>query len=601
MATQPLTQTERIIAGGSFLLEETNPADVFTPEDFSEEHKQIAKTAEDFAIQEILPNAEKIEHKEFAVTRELLKKLADLGLTSVDIPEQYGGTDMDKVTSCLIADRISKVGSFSVAFGAHVGIGTLPIVWFGNEQQKQTYLPKIATGEWISAYALSESSSGSDALNCHTKATLSSDGKHYLLNGEKMWITNAGFADVYIVFAKIDGEKFTAFIVERTFPGFSVGSEEHKMGIRGSSTCPLILNDCQVPVGNILGEIGKGHIIAFNILNVGRFKLGAACIGGAREAIKHAVAWAKDRKAFSKTISDFGLVREMIADMAVGAFAGETMVYRTVGMMDSALSHIDKGSTDHTRQIRSAIEEYAVECSIIKVSASEMLDRVVDHTMQIFAGYGFVEEYPAEKAYRDSRINRIFEGTNEINRLIITGWLLKRAMSGKLPLLPAIKKVMDEVMAGPSFAEDDNRPLSAERTLVSNAKKLSLLVAGAASQKYMQKITDHQEVMGAISDMVIECYAMDSVVMRTLKLIQSNGEAASELAIAMTQVYLEEAIANMEQLARRVVADVAEGDMVRTQMSIVKRLTKHDPVNIIGLRAKIAARTLDQGKYVVVV
>lgn len=599
MATQPLTQAERIIAGGSFLLEETNPADIFTPEDFSEEHKQIAKTAEDFAIQEILPNAEKIEHKEFAVTRELLKKLADLGLTSVDIPEQYGGTDMDKVTSCLIADRISKVGSFSVAFGAHVGIGTLPIVWFGNEQQKQKYLPKLASGEWVAAYALSESSSGSDALNCRTKATLSSDGQHYLLNGEKMWITNAGFADVYIVFAKVDGEKFTAFIVERTFPGFSVGNEEHKMGIRGSSTCPLILNDCQVPIGNVLGEIGKGHIIAFNILNVGRFKLGAACVGGAREAIKHSVAWAKDRKAFHKTISDFGLVREMIADMAIGAYAGETMVYRTVGMMDSALSHIDKSAADHTKQIRNAIEEYAVECSIIKVSASEMLDRIVDHTMQIFAGYGFVEEYPAEKAYRDSRINRIFEGTNEINRLIITGWLLKRAMSGQLPLMPAIKKVMDEVMAGPTFTEDDGHPLSAERTLVANAKKLSLLVAGAASQKYMQKITDHQEVMGAISDLVIECYAMDSVVARTMKLIQTNGEAASELAIAMTQVYIEEAIAHMEQLARRVVADVAEGDMVRTQMSIVKRLTKHDPVNVIGLREKIAARTLDQGKYVV--
>lgn len=599
MATTASYVSKRKIAGGSFLIEETVPREVFTPEDFSDEHLQVAKTAEDFANQEILPVVDRIEHKEFEVTRGLLKKLSDLGLTSVDVPEEYGGTDMDKVTSCIVADRISKCGSFSVAFGAHVGIGTLPIVWFGNEDQKKKYLPKLVTGEWIAAYALSESSSGSDALNARTKAVLSPDGKHYILNGEKMWITNAGFADLFIIFAKIDGEKFSAFIVERTFPGFSVGAEEHKLGIRGSSTCPLILNDCKVPVENLLGEIGKGHVIAFNILNVGRFKLGAACIGGAREALTHSIKWAKDRKAFHKTISDFGLVREKIADMATKIYAGEAMIYRTVGMIDAALSEIDKSSADATAQIRKNIEEYAVECSIAKVWCSEMLDSVVDHTVQIYGGYGYVEEYPAERAYRDSRINRIFEGTNEINRMIITGWLLKRAMSGQLPLLPAIKKTMDEVMSGPTPFEDDGQPLAIERNLVANVKKLGLLIAGAASQKYMTALPDHQEVMGAIADMIIEGYAMDSCIARTMKIWEVQGEAAASVPLAMTQVYIETAMNRIEAAARKVIADVAEGDMLKTQMSILRRLTKRDPYNVIALQETVAAKTLDKGKYVI--
>ncbi|HTL31324.1 MAG TPA: acyl-CoA dehydrogenase family protein, partial [Tepidisphaeraceae bacterium] len=430
MATASPISTKRI-SGGSFLLEERDLNDVFTPEDFTEEHKQIAATTEEFANNEIVPNADRVEKKEFALTRELLKKASELGITSVDVPEAYGGMEMDKVSSAIIADRIAKSGSFVVAFGGHVGIGTLPIVYFGTDAQKQKYLPKLASGEWIGAYALSESSSGSDALNCRTKAVLSPDGKHYVLNGEKMWITNAGFADVFIVFAKVDGEKFTAFIIERGFPGFTVGAEEHKMGIRGSSTCPLILNDCQVPVENLLGDIGKGHIIAFNILNVGRFKLGAGCVGGARNSLQHAIQYAKQRKAFTKTIADFGLIREKIAQMAAEIYVGESAVYRTVGMMDVALGEIDKHSPDAAKEIRKAIEEYAVECSVIKVWGSEMLDRTVDETVQIYGGYGFVEEYPAERAYRDSRVNRIFEGTNEINRLIITGWLLKRAMSGQ--------------------------------------------------------------------------------------------------------------------------------------------------------------------------
>jgi butyryl-CoA dehydrogenase len=596
MATT-VTPAQKKIVGGNFLIEETNPHEVFTPEDFNDQHKLIEQTTEDFATQEIVPNADRIEHKDFAFSRELLKKAAGLGLTSVDIPEEYGGAEMDKVSSAIIADRIAKHGSFAVTFSAHVGIGTLPIVWFGTEEQKAKYLPRLASGDWVGAYALSESSSGSDAMNARTRAVLSADGKHYLLNGEKMWITNASFADLFVVFAKVDGEKFTAFLVERSFPGFSVGNEEHKLGIRGSSTCPLILNDCQVPVENVLGEIGKGATIAFNILNVGRFKLGAAAVGGARTCLANSIKWAKERKAFGKPIADFGMVREMIADIAVGIYAGEALVYRTVGMMDAATADIVKGSPDESKLIRKAIEEYAVECSIIKVWASEMFDMVVDNQVQIFGGYGFVEEYPAERAYRDSRVNRIFEGTNEINRLIITGWLLKRALSGQLPLLAAIKKLMEEVMAGPSFAEEDERPLAPQRKLIANARKIGLMVAGAASQKYMQQIADHQEVMGAIADIVIEVFAMDSVLARTLKLVESQGEAASAVAVAITDVYLQSAFARVEAAAKKALADVAEGDMLRTQMTILRRLVKADPVNVIAAREKIAARVLEAGKY----
>src|SRR5271166_2542495 len=454
MATTVSAPPKTKTTGGSFLLEDHNLDNVFTPEDFNEDQQMVAKLAEEFATNEVVPNAEKMEHKEWAVARELLQKAAGMGLTNADIPAEYGGSEMDKVSSAIISDFMSKYGSFMVSLGAHSGIGTLPIVFFGTEEQKKKYLPRLATAEIIGAYALSESTSGSDALNSRTRAVLSPDGKHYVLNGEKMWITNGHFADLFTIFAKIDGEKFTAFLVEKDFPGFSVGAEEKKMGIRGSSTAPLILNDCKVPVENLLGEIGKGHIIAFNILNVGRFKLGASCVGGARTSLENAIAYAKQRKAFTKSIADFGLVREKLANMAVGIYTGEALVYRTVGMMDVALSEVDKSGVDAAKETRKAIEEYAVECSIIKVWGSEMVDYVVDETVQIYGGYGFVEEYPAERAYRDARINRIFEGTNEINRLIITGFLLKRAMSGQLPLMPAIKKLMDEVLAGPSSGDE---------------------------------------------------------------------------------------------------------------------------------------------------
>jgi butyryl-CoA dehydrogenase len=592
MATTTVAPKTKL-TGGSFLLEEHNLNDLFTPEDFNEDQQMVVKLAEEFASNEVVPNAEKMEHKEWDVCRELLKKAAEQGLTNADIPAEYGGADMDKVSSAIISDFMSKYGSFMVTLGAHSGIGTLPIVFFGTEEQKKKYLPKLATAEIVGAYALSESTSGSDAMNARTRAVLSPDGKHYILNGEKMWITNAHFADLFTVFAKIDGERFTAFLVEKDFPGFSVGAEEKKLGIRGSSTAPLILNDCKVPVENVLGEIGKGHIIAFNILNVGRFKLGASCVGGGRSSLVSAISYAKDREAFTKSIADFGLIREKLAQMAVGVYAGESMVYRTVGMMDTALGLIEK----NPEAVRKAIEEYAVECSIIKVFCSEMLDFVVDETVQIYGGYGFVEEYPAERPYRDSRVNRIFEGTNEINRMIITGWLLKRAMSGQLPLLPAIKKTMDEVMAGPSFEEPEGS-LGAEQKIVSNAKKLSMLVAGAASQKYMQKLADQQEIMGAIADMVIETFTMDSCLLRARKYIETHGEQKASLVTAMTQIYLAGAMNRLEASAKKVIAAVAEGDMLRTQMAIVRRLVKFDPVNVIELQEKVAARVLETGKYV---
>ena len=582
-------------SGGSFLIQESKPDEVFTPEDFTEQHLLIAQTAEEFANKEIVPNIEKMEHKEFAVHRELLKKAGELGLSGVDVPEAYGGMQMDKVTSAIIADRVAKYGGFSTTWGAHTCIGTLPIVYFGTEQQKKKYLPGLASGETVGAYALSESSSGSDALNCRTKAVLSPDGKHYVLNGEKMWITNAGFADLFTIFAKVDGEKFTAFIVERGFPGFSVGAEEHKMGIRGSSTCPLILSDCKVPVENVLGEIGKGHHIAFNVLNVGRFKLGAACIGSARSSLETATAYAKQRKAFGKVIADFGLIREKLANMAAGIFTGEAMGYRTVGMMDVAIAQLGE-IHDDMAPVRKVIDEYAVECSILKVWGSEFISQVTDEVVQIHGGYGFVEEYPAERNYRDVRVNRIFEGTNEINRLLITGFLLKRAMSGQLPLMAAIKKLMDDVLSGTS-EEVEEGPLLEERTLVARAKKIGLFAAGIATQKYMQAIQDEQEIMGAIANMVIETYAMESAVVRAHKLIMQTGEGSSALAIAMARLYAQGAIEKIESAARSVIAACADGDMLRSQLAILRRLCKYDPFDVVSLRRTIAKRVIETGKY----
>jgi butyryl-CoA dehydrogenase len=598
MATVNAATAQRI-KGGSFLLEQRDPNEVFTPEDFTDEHRQIAKTAADFVTNEVLPAAAEIEAKNFQVTRSLLRKTGELGLMAVDVPEAYGGMEMDKVTSAVIAESISKLGSFSVAFSAHTGIGTLPIVWYGTAAQKEKYLPKLATGEWISAYALSESSSGSDALNCRARAVLSPDGKQWVLNGEKMWISNSGFADLFTIFAKVDGEKFSAFLVERDTPGLSVGPEEHKLGIRGSSTCPLILADCRIQVENLLGEVGKGHHIAFNILNIGRFKLGAAAVGGAKNSLNDAVGYAKERKAFGKSISEFGLIQEKVAECATGIYAGESLVYRTIGMIDAALADVDSRAENASREIQKRIEEYAVECSILKVWASEMLDMVVDHAVQIYGGYGYVEEYPAERAYRDSRINRIFEGTNEINRLIITGFLMKRAMTGQLPLMPAIKQLMDEVMSGPAPAEDRRGALAAEHHLLASARKLTLFAAGVASQRYMQGLADQQEIMGALADCIMQVFAIESCILRAEKMIRSKGEGAAKQAIAMTRYYAARAIQIVELSARKVIAGSAEGDMLRTQMSIMRRLAKYEPADTISIGRQIAQAVIATGRYTV--
>jgi alkylation response protein AidB-like acyl-CoA dehydrogenase len=583
--------------GGSFLIEDSPYEDVFTPEDLSDEQIQIAKTATEFSNNEVLPAAQDIEAKKFDVTKRLLRKAGELGLLAVDIPEAYGGLEMDKVTSALVAESLSHNASFSVAFGAHSGIGTLPLVWYGTEEQKNKYLPKLATGEWIGAYALSEASSGSDAMNIRSRAALTSDGKYYVLNGEKMWISNGGFADLYTVFAKIDGEKFSAFLVERNTTGLSIGEEEHKLGIRGSSTCPLVLNDCKVPVENLLGEAGKGHHIAFNILNIGRFKLGAACVGGARTSLQNGIQYAKERKAFGKPIAEFGLIQEKIAECATGIYAGESLTYRTIGMIDAALADVDQHAEGASREIQKRIEEYAVECSILKVWGSEMLDMVVDHVVQIYGGYGYVEEYPAAPAYRDARINRIFEGTNEINRLIIMGWLMKRAMTGQLALLPAIKRVMDEITEPQLTGDGAEGPLSDERHILTNAKRLSLFAAGAASQKHMQDLQDQQEIMGALADCIIELYALESCLLRAEKLLAKGGHSAAKKAIAMTQLYAAKALQTVEISARRVISAVAEGDLLRTQMAILRRLSKHEPVNTIALSRDIAREAIHAGRY----
>ncbi|HEY4051449.1 MAG TPA: acyl-CoA dehydrogenase family protein [Acidobacteriaceae bacterium] len=594
MSTSAVASKAKRVVGGSFLIEAVGPEDVLTPEDFTQEQKQIAQATEDFAEGSVLPRVAEIEQKHFDVTRALMREAGDLGLLGIDVPEEYGGLELDKVTSALIADKVAVCGSFSVVFSAHVGIGTLPLVWYGTHEQKKKYLAKLVSGEWISAYALSEASSGSDAMNIRTQARLSPDGKHYILNGEKMWISNAGMANLFTVFAKIDGEKFSAFLIEAQTPGLTVGKEEHKLGIRGSSTCPLILTDCMVPVENLLGEPGKGHHIAFNILNVGRYKLGAAAIGGARNAFRNGVRYGKERIAFGKPITSFGLVQEKIAESAALIFAGEALVYRVVGAIDAALAELDKSAANVGQEVQKRIEEYAVECSIVKVWCSEMLDRVVDHMLQIHGGYGYTEEFPAERSYRDARINRIFEGTNEINRLIITGWMMKRAMQGRLALLPAIQKVMDEVIAGPVPRETATGPLAEQKAALAAAKKLGLFCAGAASQKYAANLADQQEIMGALADIIIEVLVMESAILRVEKM-----QGGNQTAVRLAQYYAARGFRVIESAAERVIGAVAEGDMLRTQMTIFRRLSKHEPVNTIALGREIAEEMVSAGRYTV--
>jgi alkylation response protein AidB-like acyl-CoA dehydrogenase len=582
--------------GGSFLIETRTPAEVFTPEDLNEEQRQMAATVAQFARDEVQPATADIDAKKPGVLPGLLRKAAELGFTSVDIPEEYGGLGMDKTTSAIIADHLSVQASFSTAFGAHTGIGTLPLVWYGTEEQKKRYLPKLATAEWIAAYGLSEATSGSDAMNIRARATLSPDGSTYTLNGEKMWITNCGIAGLYTVFAKIDGEKFSAFLIERDTPGLTVGAEEHKLGIRGSSTCPLVLQDCKVPAANLLGEPGKGHHIAFNVLNVGRFKLGVACVGGARHAFAHMVRYARERKAFGKSISEFGLIQRKISQSATRLYAAESMAYRTVGMIDASLEQLGDHANRSPRDIQKRIEEYAVECSILKVYGSEMLSYVADELVATMAGYGYTEHYPAERFYRDARINRIFEGTNEINRMIITGWLMKRSLD--LPLMAAIKSLMDEVMQPPSFdsAEESGDVLAREAAVLEAVKKIGLFAAGVASQRYMAALQDQQEVMADLADIITQVFALESALLRARKLA-ATGKSVGSLAADMSGLLADESIAMAEQAARRVLAACAEGDMLRTQLAILRRLARFTPVDAVALSRAVASQCVQSERY----
>jgi alkylation response protein AidB-like acyl-CoA dehydrogenase len=594
MATATLSRTAA--KGGSFLLESPQPSDVFTPADLTDDQKLIGQTAEEFVVKEVLPVVKDLENKKPGLMAEMVKKGGEVGLMGGGVPEEYGGAGLDKISTTVLTEKLSLYGGFAVTHGAHAGIGTLPIVYFGTEAQKKKYLPKLATGEWIGAYCLSEPQAGSDAQNSLTRAELNAEGTHYILNGQKMWITNGGFADVYIVFAKIDGEKFTSFIVERTFPGFKPGNEEHKMGIHGSSTTPIFLENCKVPKENLLHEIGRGHIVAFNILNAGRFTLGASCVGATKHVLSTSSKYTKERKAFGKQIGDFGLMKEKLAEMVIQIFAVESMVYRSAGNIDAAMTAAS-GSGDKIQNTMKVLEEYAIESSIAKVYGSEVLDFVVDEAVQIFGGYGFHEEYPVCRAYRDSRINRIFEGTNEINRMLIIQMLMKRAMGGQLALIPAAMKLADEILAGPSFEEAPEGVLADETRVVANAKKMFLQAAGGAVQKHMQKLADEQELIGALSNMVMEIYAMESCLLRTQKAAATKGESASQTMIDATRVFINDATERVEHEAKRAIAAIHEGDMLSTQMAVLKRFAKRAPVDTIALRRRVAATVQSQDRY----
>jgi alkylation response protein AidB-like acyl-CoA dehydrogenase len=581
--------------GGSFLVDACLPEDVFTPADLTDDQKLIGRTAEEFVRNEVVPLISDLEQHKPSLLAQLLKKAGEIGLLGGGVPEEYGGAGLDKVSSVQLAENLSAYASFGVSHGGHAGIGTLPIVFFGTEEQKKKYLPLLATGEKLAAYCLSEPQAGSDAQNSRTRAVLSPDGRFWILNGQKMWITNGGFADVYIVFAKVDGEKFSCFIVERGFPGFSSGAEEKKMGLKGSSTTALFFENCQVPKENLLYEAGRGHIVAFNILNAGRFSLGAYCTGGAKRTLEAASKYAKERTAFGKPIGDFGLIRAKLAEMAIRIFAVESMIYRSAGLMDRAISA--SGDGDKSQQSMKVFEEYAIESSISKVYGSELLDFVVDEAVQIFGGYGFHEDYPVARAYRDSRVNRIFEGTNEINRMLIVQMLLKRATSGTLPLLQAGAKLREEILAGPSFDETPSGAWAEEERILAGVKKTFLLVAGAALEKHRDRLAEQQEIVAELSDIVMECYAIESSLRRVQKSEAARGQASSAVMADAARVFLHDAADRVETGARRALAAVLEGDMLRTQLTVLRRFLKREPADTIAMRQRISAAIQAGDRY----
>jgi len=588
---------EKYIPGGSFLYEDAGPDEMFTPEDFSDEHKMIAETTEDFVNNEVMPKADEIEELKPELSVGLLRKAGEIGLLAVDIPEEYGGLGLDKTATMIVSEKIGKTGSWAVTYGAHSGIGTLPIVYFGNPEQKKKYLPKLASAEWVSSYSLSEPGSGSDALSAKTTAVLSDDKKYYILNGTKMWLTNAGFADLYITFAKVDGEKFTAFIIEKGTPGVSLGAEEKKMGIHGSSTRELILENAKIPVENVLGEIGKGHKVAFNILNIGRFKLGAEVMGAMKEVTTNAVRYAKERHQFGQPIANFGLIKHKLGEMAIKTFVAESMVYRTAGLIDSILESAKPGSPNFEEITLKGIEEYAVECSIIKVYNSEALDYVVDEGVQIYGGYGYSEEYPMARAYRDARINRIFEGTNEINRLLMPGMLIRRATRGQLPILQKAKELLDEVLGFSMPEEIPDEFLAEEVRIIKNAKKIALLMIGGAVQKFLDKVRDEQEVLGHIADIMMEVYAMESVVNRVKKMAEAKGEDAVSIYVDVAKTYVNDALNRVRISAEQILPIIESGDTLRTYMTMLRRFTKYTPINTAMARRRIAEYLVEAERY----
>lgn len=586
------------IVGGSFVIGETDCHRVTTPEDFSDEQRMMGEMTADFVAGEIVPRDEDIEKLDYELTVSLLHKAGELGLLGADVPEAYGGLGLDKVSTTLISERLSPASSFALSLGAHVGIGTLPIVYFGSPEQKRKYLPQLASGEKLAAYCLTEPSSGSDALGAKTTAKLTEDGSHYVLNGAKQYITNAGFADVFIVYAKVDGQHFSTFIVERTMEGVSIGPEEKKMGIKGSSTCPLILEDVRVPAENLLWEVGKGHLIAFNILNIGRFKLAAGCLGAAKEAVALSASYANVRQQFGKPISSFPLIRKKLADMNIRTYVLESMVYRTAGLIDEGLHGIDLDEPQSGVAAAKAIAEYALECSINKVFGSEALDFVADEGVQIHGGYGFTQEYKIERIYRDSRINRIFEGTNEINRLLIPGTLIKRAMKGELPLMERAQALQAELLELRPGGQTFEGTLEEETYLIGMIKKIFLMIGGLEVQKYQLKLEEEQEQLAHLADIMIQIYAAESALLRTQKRIAAGGEQGAATAIKMTQVFVREAFDRIESIAKECLAAMEAGDMLRTQQSILKKLARRSTLDLIGLKRQIAERVVKEEEFV---
>jgi Acyl-CoA dehydrogenases len=591
------TQQKNILKGGEWLIKESSPFETFIPEDFTEEQQMVKDMCVSFVDAEVLPILDRIDKLEPGLMPSLIEKAGEQGLLSASIPEEYGGLGKDFVTSNLVSEPLGGGFSFSVAVSAHSGIGTLPILYFGSEAQKQKYIPKLATGEWKGAYGLTEPDSGSDALGAKTTAKLSADGKYYLLNGQKCWITNGGFADVYTVFAKVDGTQFTAFIVERGFEGFTQGAEEHKMGIKGSSTVQLYFQDCKVPVENVLGEIGKGHVIAFNILNIGRLKLCAAALGGAKRSATGAIQYANTREQFKTPISSFGAIKDKIAEMAIYMWVSESALYRTAKWIDDKEHELLAAGKPFNEALLGGAEEYAIECAILKVLGSEMLDFVVDEGVQIHGGNGFSDEYVISKAYRDSRINRIFEGTNEINRLLTVDMVLKRAMKGRLDLMGPAMNVQKELMSIPDFGSGDDEPFSKEKKVIANFKKAILMTAGGAVQKLMMKIEQEQEILMHIADMAIQTFAAESALLRVMKLVERNGEAATAYELDIVRTFLYNAADIINKHGKDAINAFADGDEQRMMLLGLKRFTKTEPFNSKEAKRRIADKLISDNKY----